>query len=278
MAKIRAYKLAEELGIEKNEFVEKARAIGIELKGPTAALDDDQINHLREKLGEATKASGAKMDEKRVVRKGGAAVIRRRRRAAPEPEPEPEPELEPAVAAESVVAETTPAPGAKEAEEEAASEPAGGEELEQPAAAVEPEAAPSPPGGEGAAARKESGRGAAAPSGPAGQGKGKQRKRVREVVNLREQEQFGRQITGRGGASRRSPVAPVGTVQNPRRKRRDALARPASPVATADQKRVVRVPGEIGIGELAKQAGVKAPLIQGKLMAMGIMVSVNQRI
>ncbi|MCP5045172.1 MAG: translation initiation factor IF-2, partial [bacterium] len=46
----------------------------------------------------------------------------------------------------------------------------------------------------------------------------------------------------------------------------------------ADQKRIVRVPGEIGIGELAKQAGIKAPLIQGKLMAMGIMVSVNQRI
>jgi len=101
---------------------------------------------------------------------------------------------------------------------------------------------------------------------------------VREVVNLREQEQFGRQITSRGGAQRRTPVSAAGPVQNPRRKRRDALQKPVSPAAAADQKRVVRVPGEIGIGELAKQAGVKAPLIQGKLMAMGIMVSVNQRI
>jgi translation initiation factor IF-2 len=51
-----------------------------------------------------------------------------------------------------------------------------------------------------------------------------------------------------------------------------------APVAAADLKRVVRVAGEIGIAELAKQAGVKAPLIQGKLMALGIMVSVNHRI
>jgi translation initiation factor IF-2 len=103
---------------------------------------------------------------------------------------------------------------------------------------------------------------------------------VREVVNLREREQFGRQITSRGGTARRTPFSGAGTgsVVNPRRKRRDALARPATPVAAADQTRVVRVAGEIGIAELAKQAGVKAPLIQGKLMAMGIMVSVNQRI
>ena len=80
MAKIRAYKLAEELGIEKTEFVEKARELGVELKGPTSALDDDQVAIVREKLGEATKAAAKKVDEKRVVRKGGAAVIRRRKR------------------------------------------------------------------------------------------------------------------------------------------------------------------------------------------------------
>jgi translation initiation factor IF-2 len=40
----------------------------------------------------------------------------------------------------------------------------------------------------------------------------------------------------------------------------------------------VKVQGDISVGELAKQAGLKAPAIQGKLMALGIMVSVNQRI
>ncbi|MEE8166174.1 MAG: translation initiation factor IF-2, partial [Myxococcota bacterium] len=36
--------------------------------------------------------------------------------------------------------------------------------------------------------------------------------------------------------------------------------------------------GDISVGELAKLAGLKAPVIQGKLMALGIMVSVNQRV
>jgi len=41
---------------------------------------------------------------------------------------------------------------------------------------------------------------------------------------------------------------------------------------------VSRVPGEISVGELAKLLGAKAPVVQGKLMALGIMVSVNQRV
>ena len=51
MANIRAYKLAEELGIDRNEIVEKAAAVGIELKSAMAALDEDQADELRSKLG-----------------------------------------------------------------------------------------------------------------------------------------------------------------------------------------------------------------------------------
>ncbi|HPG26437.1 MAG TPA: translation initiation factor IF-2 N-terminal domain-containing protein, partial [Myxococcota bacterium] len=51
MANIRAYKLAEELGIERNDFVEQARQHGVELKSAMAALEEDQIELLREKLG-----------------------------------------------------------------------------------------------------------------------------------------------------------------------------------------------------------------------------------
>ena len=278
MAKIRAYKLAEELGIEKTEFVEKVKTFGLELKGPTAALEEDQVAMIREKLGgEAGKTTKKKVDEKRVVRKGGAAVIRRRRRVEPEPEPEPEPEV---IAAVEVAPSTTDTENDEPVEE---TENAEEESVVAPAAVVEPVAArakpavatPSPEDGDGP---KDAGRGAQQPAGPAGAGKGKQRKRVREVVNLREQEQFGRQITSRGGGAPRRTSGGGGGAVNPRRKRRDALARPVSPAAAADQSRVVRVPGEIGIGELAKQAGVKAPLIQGKLMALGIMVSVNHRI
>ena len=86
--------------------------------------------------------------------------------------------------------------------------------------------------------------------------KGKQRKRVREVVNLQEQEQFARQITGRGGQRRTPVLRPLAprAVVNPRRKRRDKLAE-----ARRAQARLriasVKVEGEISVGELAKLAG-----------------------
>ena len=272
MAKIRAYKLAEELGIEKGEFVEKVRALGVELRGSTAALEDKEAELVREKLGGIRTSSKRKVEEKRVLRAGGAAVIRRRR-VQPEPEPEPEPVVEPEVAE---VPDALEVPAETEVEEVAAEESKAEEDL-QPDQQTEPVGTDERPA---VPSKKDAGRQAPQSPGPGGQGKGKQRKRVREVVNLREREQFGRQITSRGGAARRTPFSGAGTgsVVNPRRKRRDALARPVTPAAAADQTRVVRVAGEIGIAELAKQAGVKAPLIQGKLMAMGIMVSVNQRI
>ncbi len=54
MAKIRAYKLAEELGIERAEFVEKAAAAGIELTSARSASDDVEAERLRKKLGGAS--------------------------------------------------------------------------------------------------------------------------------------------------------------------------------------------------------------------------------
>ena len=53
MAKLRAYKLAEELGIDRNDFVERAAAVGVELKSAMTALEPDQLVQLREKLGTA---------------------------------------------------------------------------------------------------------------------------------------------------------------------------------------------------------------------------------
>ena len=51
MAKIRAYKLAEELGIDRHDFVEKAAEAGVELKSAMASLDEEQVAKLRAKLG-----------------------------------------------------------------------------------------------------------------------------------------------------------------------------------------------------------------------------------
>ena len=78
MASIRAYKLAEELGIDRVEFVEKAAAAGVTLKNAMASIDDEVAAQLREKLGTPKKDRGA-VTERRVrcgagVRLGGRVV------------------------------------------------------------------------------------------------------------------------------------------------------------------------------------------------------------
>ena len=282
MAKIRAYKLAEELGIERNEFVEQAGTHGVELKNAMGSLDEEQVELLREKLGGGAK-SKKNVDERRLEGKAGTTVVRRRRKKAPEPEPVPEPEPEPEAVAEEIVepeapaadaAEPVPEPIAAEAEAPAEAPEEAPAEAPQP---VAPAVAPTGPAAGPAAARDEKTGPANDSAGPPDR-KGKARKRVREVVNLQEQEQFARQITSRGPQQRRAPVSAQKPMINPRARRRDKLSPKPSPAVAASQTRLVKVEGDISVGELAKQAGLKAPVIQGKLMALGIMVSVNQRI
>ena len=106
--------------------------------------------------------------------------------------------------------------------------------------------------------------------------KNKARKRVREVVTLREQEQFARQVTGRVAARRPAMLDPR-ALASPRRKRRDAPApRPAAVALAKPVKRVVRLDGPTSVGELAHQLGAKARELQAKLMALGTMVSITQ--
>ncbi len=282
MAKIRIYKLAEELKLEKDDLLEKVKALGIEIKSATSALTDEQAAEVRTKIGGQV-AAKADMDEKRVLRKGGSAVIRRRKKVKVE-EPEPVVE-EPPVVAPAEVAESDPAIAA--VADEIAISPEPGSDVGQDAAVAPDsdaagEVAQPVAKREGPASREDTPRkttpsqqpGGAGPGG----GKGKQRKRVREVVNVNEQEKFGRQITSRGAGQRRMPMAPSRAVSNPRRKRRDAPAPLAVVKPLGDQKRVIAIEDEISVGELAKLAGVKAPMIQGKLMALGIMVTVNQRV
>jgi len=284
MAKIRAYKLAEELGIDRNEFVERAAEYGVELKSAMASLDEAEVELLREKIGGAPRTPRS-MDEHRLEGKSGTTVVRRRRRKEPEPEPIPEPE----VAADTGALPATEAPPSEEvASPEAIAEPSAEEEditagdagSEEAVAAASAEPSPKSPKPAGPRDAKESAP-APAPAEPGGAAdrKGKQRKRVREVVNLQEQEQFARQITSRGSGQRRVVMTAPRAAINPRARRRDKLSPKPTPAAVeASKTRHVKVSGDISIGELSKQAGLKAPAIQGRLMALGIMVSVNQRI
>ncbi len=275
MAKIRAYKLAEELGLDRNEFVEKARAFGVELKNAMASLDDETASTLRDKFGGGP---SQEVTEKRVESEGGRKIIRRRRRArveaAPEPVAEPAPvEEAPAVEAAPLeepvpaVAEEAPAPAVEPEESEVEPAAASAPEVEE---AEEEAAAPAKPAGPAAPSAPRE-----APGPP---GRGKQRKRVREVVNLKEQEQIARQVSGRTVVRRAVQVDPR-ALQNPRRKRRDAPSKPAVAKAAPKQdKKIVRIEGTVSVGELARQLGQKAPAVQGKLMSLGTMASVNQAV
>ncbi|HVP28158.1 MAG TPA: translation initiation factor IF-2 [Myxococcota bacterium] len=281
MAKTRAYKIAEELGIDKNELVEKAKALGIDLKSPMASLEDAEALMLREKLGAKT---GGKVVEERVER-GGGVIVRRKRVVAPPPAPEPAPARVEPVPEPIAVAEAPPVVHAAEA---IPAEPVAPVEMPEPEPEAMPPAVPEPGSPESPAVGVRARPLAPAPPPPAdaaaaaaaeAERKGKQRKRVREVVNLKEQEQFARQVTGRVAVRRPVAVDPRSFV-SPRRKRRDepAAPRPAAAAAAKPARRVVRVEGTISVAELARQLGVKAPELQGRLMALGTMVSLHQAI
>jgi len=278
MSSVRAYKIAEELGIERNEFVERARELGVDLKNAMAAIDDAQAQLLRERLG----ARKGAVTEARVMGSGkGAAVIRRRKRAADEaPAPEPLAEFaapaapEQALGAESEPAEVpevepeptpAPEPEAPPALEPAPPEvPAPAAEREERPAARAPGAAPPPRLGEAELVDRKTSR----------------RKQFKEVVNLREQEQIARQVTSR--TTGRPALLDPRSFASPRRRRRDAPAPPKKKAVGAEApkpaKRVVRVEGSITVAELARQLGAKAAELQGRLMGLGTMVSLHQAI
>ncbi len=106
MASVRAYKIAEELGIDRTEFVDRARELGIDLKNAMASVDDDQAALLRDKLG----GRKGNVLEARLEAKGkGAAVIRRRKRTVPG-----EAAVEIAADLEAATAQIEPAPSVPE--------------------------------------------------------------------------------------------------------------------------------------------------------------------
>ncbi|MBW2712402.1 MAG: translation initiation factor IF-2 N-terminal domain-containing protein, partial [Deltaproteobacteria bacterium] len=193
MAKVRAYKIAEELGIDRNEFVAKAKELGVELRSAMVSLEDDDADLLRRKLGKQKPA--VERETSRVETKGGAAVIRRRKKkAAPEPEPAPVVEEVEEAAAEEAELATPPS-------------------VEEAAAAAEPEsiaeeAAAETPGTVSEEARKPAGKRTAVIDTPEPTPE-REKKRVRKRVvvegNLQEQEKLARQVTGRKFGAKTAP-------------------------------------------------------------------------
>ncbi len=276
MAKIRAYKLAEELGIDRTEFVERAAAAGIPLKSAMASLDEAEVERLRKKLGGARPAAGA-VTEQRVEGDTGSAVIRRRKKAAPEPVVEPiappPSVVSPPIAAPVVAELAPPMMPAKIAtpEREVIPEPIAAESVapgplipQEPVESEEKRGRATGTGRAATAAAETAERAA------------KERKRVREVVNLREQENLARQATSRSLVRRPMTLEPRATA-SPRRRRRDAPAS-ARPTAVREEKRALRIDGSATVGELARMLGVKAAAVQRELMKLGTMVGIHQAI
>ena len=128
MAKIRAFKLANEFGIEFEELISLAKSAGIDLKNKMTGVDDDDVLRLRNRM---EKSKSEKVVEKRVGRK----IIRRRAKKVPakarveapkktDVEETPEEEKETPITASTeetpVVAETETTPETSEAKEPAA--------------------------------------------------------------------------------------------------------------------------------------------------------------
>ena len=263
MAKVRAYKIAEELGLDREEFLKKAADMGISLRTPMVSVDEEQVEQLRQRLG--AKAP-LERDEKRI----GTTVIRRRRKAPPKPV-EPEPELAPAelqaeelAEPEPMVAEEAPPVAEPAAPVEEGVPPAELEpplEAERPAAVQEqpitPAGPPQPPPAE-------------APVQPPA-AKRLVRRQAIQGMQLREQETLARMLRGNVQTHlerRRQIVEQQSRIQS--RRRRPVGGAPARKrPSPSEKKKFVKLDGPIAFQELSRRMGVKLNEILRRAEALG---------
>ncbi len=276
---MRAYALATELGLGREELIKKAAEIGIEIRNPMASLDEETVATIRRRLS-ATPAQDT------VQKRVGSSVIRRRKRKSEGEPDEPGDELAsggvevtPAHAHELEVAE--PAPLAASAEPAAAvaesparpAEPRAFSPLDRPARIVEdpvqaaaqaPAAAEQP-----AAAARPAAPGAAPAVAPPTESEeredARQRKapRVRPVrtdVTLREQETIARMMRGgnvQAQLERRRMIVEQQSRAQSQRKRVTPPPRKLAPPNPSKIKRAVKLGAEISLADFSSQTGVK---------------------
>ena len=273
---MRAYALASELGLGREELIKKAAEIGIEIRNPMASLDEEQVATIRRRL---SSAPAAETVQKRV----GTGIIRRRKRKT-------EGEPEEVVAAEDVGALEPVAEGesASEAEVRAAAAAAEGAPLasEQPAAAprlvapldrpVKVVEDPLAPAQQQQAASEPApvARPAAAAAGGAATSpaegeettetpvrKPQRARPVRTDVTLREQETIARMMRGGNVQAqlerRRMLVEQQSRAQSQRRRVTPAPRKLTIPPQPGKLKRTVKLGSQISFVELSRQTGVK---------------------
>ena len=273
MAKVRAYTLAAELGLEKDDFVEKIKEFGIEIRSAMAGLDEEQTELVRVKLG--GKKDGVRVEK----RTAGGTVIRRRRKVEAPPEPEVVAE-EPAVAEAQPAVEAEPEPVSPAPEAEpAAADP----EIPQPepiAAQAAPRG-PASPGSPGApagrtapaaptrAAPAVAPRPGTAPPAPQPRATTDQparpgakarpvRRTQAEQARLKEQEGLARTMMGNVQHRLEQRRSIVEQQSRDLRRKRPTGKRVVGGSSSAPPKRkIIRIGTEITFAELAQQTGVK---------------------
>jgi len=297
MAKMRAYKLAEELGLDREDFLKKAAELGIALRSAMVGLEDDQIETLRRRLGGATVGD---REEKRI----GGTVIRRRRvskKVEPEPivaeaapaEPVAEPSAEPT---ETDGVEGIPADG-EAVEPAVAEEPAalpvdGADGAEEPLAADAPDEAPGPaarpaaaqpatPAGPQPAARPgaaPASERAPAPSGRRsevnrpGAAKRSVRREASMAANLREQDTMARTMLGnvQHRLEQRRVIVEQQSRLQPRRRTKGGAGSVRRIGSLPPAKRLLRVGEEMTLSEIAGQTGVRIRDLLRRTRTLGL--------
>jgi len=83
MAKLRAFQLAQELGIENKEFLQVMSSIGIPLKSHMSSIEESEVEAIKEKI--------ANFKRGRTIETRVKGSIIRRRAAPTKPEPAPAP-------------------------------------------------------------------------------------------------------------------------------------------------------------------------------------------
>jgi len=262
VAKIRAYKLAEELGLDKAEFLEKAAQIGIELRSHLVGVDEDQAETLRYRLG-------AGVPQDREDKRIGSSVIRRRRRkvspesAEPEPLSVPEPaELGPVELESPEIAGAEAEVPPPEVPEVPAVEP-----VQPPSEGVAPDETLEKPE-EGGAVPADDAKERPKPVGP----HPITRRKVLEGVTIREQEKLRRTLRGNVQQrleQRRLVVERQSRLQSIHRKR----GRGAKKVMRAKpgpRKMKIRLTGSLPFADLSKQTGVKLRELMRRARSLGL--------
>ncbi len=305
---MRAYKLAEELGLSREDLIKTAAELGIEVRNPMATIDDDQANTIRRKLSAAAEVETV---QKRV----GTGVIRRRKRkteAEPEDAHAGESESEAAHAIEGepspLAAESVPS---AEDETEIHETPTPGEEAPPLAAARGKESPASPVQGarlvtpsttpvrvvedpllaqtqastsaaEAPAARRapptavprdliEPEPESAPFAGGAGRKAPRPTRPARADLTLREQETIARMMRGgnvQAQLERRRMVVEQQSRAQPQRKRAAGAARKQPAPPPGKLKRSVRIGARIAAVDLSSQTGVKLRDLQRRARAL----------